>query len=115
MQELVLQASMVHKGYVSTLTNTGNTHRATVLFSLAEEAIGTAVTMQRIARLVMGKLVFSQPPQFHTEGAENAPNLTLRIAVTSYRCDTLHVFPTTGRLVRCTHLCSESPHGQSIA
>lgn len=94
-----MQASMVHKGYVSHFSSRGGRSRATVLFALAEEAIGTAVLMQRITRLIRGKLVFTSPAQYLPEGAAGASNLCLRIAALSYRCDNLKVFDESGRLV----------------
>lgn len=100
MQELVLHVSMVHKGYVSNMDCTKSKPFANVLFSLAEEAMGAAVTMQRIARMLSGKLAFTQPLQFLPEGTPNSPSLALRIAVTSNRCDNLHAHVRTGRLVR---------------
>jgi hypothetical protein len=100
-QELVVHVAAVYSGYVSSNDWDRDRPAAHLFFSLADEAIAAAMTLQMVAREAASKLNFG--PRLHVldkATAELCPKLALRICVSSHRGVPVVPSNDTGRLVR---------------
>jgi hypothetical protein len=96
-QDLMHQATLAYKGYVSDCAWDQNKPTAQLLFMLAEEALAAGLCIMSINREVKS-ISWSAPHPL--EKLDSAQALILRIGITSNRCDVMQPDDRTGRLVR---------------
>jgi hypothetical protein len=100
LQELVVQISHVHKGYVSECTwFRGAKMTAHILFMLSEEAVAAVLAMFMVNNLAAGRYSFDTPCATCHPKSGLAPTLVLRAGIASSGCDYMCPDETTGRLV----------------
>jgi hypothetical protein len=96
-QELMHQATLAYKGYLSDCAWDSDKPTAQLLFMLAEEALAAGLCIMSINREVKN-ISWSAPHPL--DEPESTQALTLRIGITSNRCDVMQPDDRTGRLVR---------------
>jgi hypothetical protein len=100
LQELMVQLSLIHNGYVSECVWSRPKMSAHVLFMLSEEAIAAGLAIFAVNHLASNRLCFGSPCSVLPPGNGLLPHLVMRVSIASSGCDTLHPDESTGRLVR---------------